>query len=709
MQNNTDRKVKIGGILGNLKDFRKRQLGGMSQSEFAAKIGVCSQDAMSRLERAPGQIPLEIAMRISQVFGISYDDLLGPHVIPGSGTVDVRDTWSYARDIRARLQDYVADQNSCCSDRQRKLAENLESLLASCFEKPKIVLLGEYGAGKTTMLNALLSETAIPASAADSPDCIIHIKHVSDRPDWMNDDAYIFDPGSRNAIWDDRILEDERKSREFLRASGDIQTVTRYVKKCDSLQDADEVARAIVYRDCGILRDCDLIEVPAHSMHGAVSDEVRTADAVVYLSPAYNFMTVDKLAQLRNLTDVMTHKTLPRHEPLANLFIVASKAHLVEDDALDHLLSNAAQELGGLIEARYQKELPEIEQSLRKRFFLYSINDSDLSQHFNAQLAELIEQMPHIVADNAIGTISEWREAADSSMEYEVANILDKLQTQRNALDGYMREASAHAARRQEAADLTVREIGRCQSECLSTIHKCIAEHGRLKAKKDTFSISTKRNDREKRQLSALSADTVLEEEIKSIVLHYKKEFSDAIDKYLSTYDDDASLTPELRTLIPFHSEQRFTKALLRSGDEESIGIYGSWLSRQPRYIRAEERSLSTVFGATALGITAGTMLGIAPIGAIAAATLSGLTLLAADRRKYTEQTAADIDEMWENGKRIFKAAAARMEKNWDKSVRKLSKKLYESGGRIEQQMQDMECAKEFLSGLPLPELPVAE
>lgn len=66
----------MNGIIFDLKSFRAKQLNGMSQEEFANLIGI-SQDKVSRMEKYPEQVSVDVLVNIAKSFGMSLDELIG--------------------------------------------------------------------------------------------------------------------------------------------------------------------------------------------------------------------------------------------------------------------------------------------------------------------------------------------------------------------------------------------------------------------------------------------------------------------------------------------------------------------------------------------------------------------------------------------------------------------------------------------------------
>ena len=93
------------GIIFDLKNFRMKQLNGMSQQEFANQIGI-SQDKVSRMENDPSQVSVEILLRIAAHFGMSLDELIKVPK-PKIPAMRVDYTWSSAEFIRRTLLEYI--------------------------------------------------------------------------------------------------------------------------------------------------------------------------------------------------------------------------------------------------------------------------------------------------------------------------------------------------------------------------------------------------------------------------------------------------------------------------------------------------------------------------------------------------------------------------------------------------------------------------
>ena len=88
----------------DLKSFRERTLK-MTQDEFAALIGQ-RQDYVSRLEKNPAQIPLDVLITIANKTGVTVDQLIN-YQKPVIKTLNTEFKWQSADFTKKTLIDYI--------------------------------------------------------------------------------------------------------------------------------------------------------------------------------------------------------------------------------------------------------------------------------------------------------------------------------------------------------------------------------------------------------------------------------------------------------------------------------------------------------------------------------------------------------------------------------------------------------------------------
>ena len=243
----------MNGIIFDLKSFRSKQLNGMSQEAFAKQVGI-SQDKVCRMEADPSQVSLEVLIKIATHFGMSLDELISlPKPVVEALNVDY--TWSSAEFIRKTLLDYI-DKSVVGADYEKDIKE-LVALVEKTLRKPKIAFIGRSDVGKSTMINTLLGTARMPAHWTPATAIAVYVKHVNDRPEYMDDDVWVFqsDPNT-NEIWDDTRLGDEQYCRSLRLSSGNYDLLNTYgTRKGEHFADSKATA-AVVFIDSSMLLNC---------------------------------------------------------------------------------------------------------------------------------------------------------------------------------------------------------------------------------------------------------------------------------------------------------------------------------------------------------------------------------------------------------------------------------------------------------------------
>ena len=192
------------GAKFDLKSLRTEKLK-VTQVQMADAIGI-RQDALSRYEDKPEEIPFKVFQTISERYGISYNELLNyQRNIPEA--LDVKNSWIPIKYLQEKVQGYINDSKTqvCESEAISELCD-LENFLYKVTMKPKMVFLGRSDSGKSTMINSILGMDKLPTSWTPATSIIVYIKHKDDRPNYIKDDLWVFKNDKNDNYWDDSRL-----------------------------------------------------------------------------------------------------------------------------------------------------------------------------------------------------------------------------------------------------------------------------------------------------------------------------------------------------------------------------------------------------------------------------------------------------------------------------------------------------------------------
>lgn len=439
----------------DLKGFRTEKLK-VTQAQMAEAIGI-RQDALSRYEDKPDEIPFKVFQAISQRYGVPYNELLDyRRNVPEA--LETKNKWVQIKYLKEKVQDYLNSVKPQAGDPENlKELLDIERFAYKLAMKPKMVFLGRSDSGKSTMINAILGMDKLPTSWTPATSIIVYIKHVDDRPAYIEDDLWIFKNDKNDSYWDDSLLIDEKYTKNLKIAGGDVSMLGSYGTGEGEQYKLhnEEIGSAVLFIDSPILKNCDILDVPGFT--GGKPGDVRAAqfagtkaDILIYLSQSNSFMGIDDVVYLKGgISNLATieEKDNASFSKLGNLFVVATQAHIINNGNQEEI--NKILDRGSV---RFFNTLPEnfwsdrekisglayIESDLRKRFFSYTTDIKMLRTDFESQLKDLIEKLPEILDKKIKKALEEYKKEKiieiSKKIRYEEAllNEYDQLKEQLN-------------------------------------------------------------------------------------------------------------------------------------------------------------------------------------------------------------------------------------------------------------------------------------
>lgn len=199
----------------------------------------------------------------------------------------------------------------------------------------RVLVMGDFNRGKSTVLNALLGSNILPINATPTTAVITVIRYGAE-------------PKVRVKFTDGRADEElsfeQFKERYQLSLDDDRDSISSRVAKMDRFS---EVERAVVEYNLELCRyDVELIDSPGLNDHPArtqrVIEQLKRTDAVVFVFDAMHFYTQQEQEYLENMV---------RRHNLTNLFFLVNAWDNIERSSLN------PEEDEAKIRARIKKEL----------------------------------------------------------------------------------------------------------------------------------------------------------------------------------------------------------------------------------------------------------------------------------------------------------------------------------------------------------------
>lgn len=727
----------MNGIIFDLKSFRMKQLNGMSQEMFAKQLGI-SQDKVSRMEADPSQVSLEMLIRIATHFGMSLDELISlPKTVVEALKVDY--TWSSAEFIRRTLLDYI-DKCGVGADYEKDIKE-LASLVEKTIRKPKVAFIGRSDVGKSTMINTLLGTARMPAHWTPATAIAVYVKHVNDRPAYMDDDVWVFQSdAATNETWDDTRLGDEQYCRSLRLSSGNYDLLNTYgTRKGEHFAESKATA-AVVFIDSSMLLNCDIVDLPGYGTGDRLEDDALSlrekskADVLVYLSIANGFMRSEDISYVKDavpsLADIQSCGDAEL-KPLANLFVVASQAHVIDHgnmEELNNILSAGCE--------RFEKSLTEgfwddrrKPENLLDRFYYYTSNTAILRERFEHDFAALIETLPQVVEQRAKDIVAEWVAGKDKALQNAIAGyqqLLDDRQKCEEALKEYDRNEPKRHAAFQKARQKILDGIARYKRESKDELAEY---YGRTITVDNIVSLMEKRDVSKKKeeiQIFSTYVSGLLQDRTNDILRKKSKKLVTDIDDFLDAFEVNSAISVNSVSfkVSPFSKEQAFAAGLTGVATYGALAIWAASCGNLGGYILvAKGVSLLSALGIS-VGGTAAAASAVASIGGpvvlgIALALIAAISvfaILSGGWRKtvakrfveaYRDERVLDklqnnINTYWSDTQTAFNASADNLNAEWKKHVEGLREKLQSDDvDTILSAKEEAEQMRNFLQNIP--------
>lgn len=733
----------------DLKSFIGDKLN-MSEMEFANLIGV-SHDDILRMEDNPSEITIDVLVKIANKTGQTLDELLS-YKKPAAKALHVANNWKQAEMTKRTIIDYIANYSvgfkEASGTNYTKYITELQTAIEKVIRKPKIALVGRSDVGKSSLINSLLGAKKMPASWTPTTSIVVYIKHIDDRPKFINEDVVIFKSGNKNTEWDDSRLLDESYCLEWQLATGDIGLLSSYGTRQGDHYSQSEAGSAVVFVDSDLLKNCDILDVPGYGTGDSKADDKMSlnakqkADILIYLSLANGFMREEDLSYLREAINMLPAIENRENDidPLANLFIVASQAHTVDGGnltSLNNILDKGCERFERTITDNFWNQREKMtgrkysHDIFRSRFFTYTTDIEHVRKDFEENLKQVIELLPNQIDKNAKEFILKYAKDAGVRLDEEIASF-EKLVAEKIHYEKSLAEVKKKEKSHEEKNKQLRKKVSQDISEYTSTSVKAFEEKfNQIISTSNIVDIIDARGYKKKKedvQLLSTYLTALIEEELQNVLQEKSEKFSKDIEKYITDYQKDLDFLIDsninFKTSL-FDAKGAFIAGLTGVATYGGLALWASTFGNLGGYILVTKGvSLLSAMGISVGGTAAATTL-VAGIGGpvvlgIALAVVSALgafaifsggwkkTLAKKIVSAYEEQDAlkqykTTIYSFWKDTESAFNTAADNMEKGWKDYIKELNKLVNNYDVKdIKARIEKANDIQNFLQNIPL-------
>jgi GTPase SAR1 family protein/transcriptional regulator with XRE-family HTH domain len=736
----------------NLQEFRQNVLK-MTQGDFAKIIDV-RQDYVSRMENNPEAIDLSLLLKIASATGTTLDELVGyKKELPKALMVD--NTWEPSGYIKSTVLDYinVRMKDLKINDKSHvNIVEELRNIINSTLRKPTVAIVGMSDAGKSTLINALIGQEKMPASWTPTTSISVHIKHIEDRPSFIQDETWVF-RDTKSERFDIHKLHNQAYCEKHKLASGKVNILSEYGTR-QGTKFLEEASVAVVFVDSSILQLCDLVDLPGFGTGDRENDDLLArksndfADIVIYLSIANGFLRGMDIEFIKNSVN-----SLPILEskgnnlaPLNNLFVIASHAHTVGSKSdLTNILDAGSKRLYNEIPEEIWKTRTEAsgypykEQHLRKRFYTYTKDTPHLRAEFEQELKQLLEMLPEMINKKSKSSIQTFMLSQKMEIQKEIDTYYKMLKKKEELKQRFnkMKDNELHRMNEMHQSRMTVLDkIQDLRDESVQLMEDIYAEIISVDNIVDT--IKEQRYKKKKDDMERLGGflSSKLQANLQNILKSKSGDLKEIIEQYIADFDNSIKNQDDIELggyEIPFDSVKVFASGLAGVATFGGLAIWASTLGNLGAYILvAKGVSVLSAVGISVAGGAAGAASFVAAIGGpvtlgIALAVIVGLSVFAFASggwqksiakkvvKEYGKQNALQkftmqINKFWDDTLSEFEIAADHLDVEWEQKLAKLVHEIDSySSEDVEASIFKAKKIIDFLDSIPLNDPVIAK
>lgn len=732
----------------DLKSFRENSLK-LSQSEFATLIGM-RQDAISRMEKNPEQISLSVLQTIAINTGLTLDQLVS-YKKPIPEPLKVKNTWNSCKYMKNTLlaytKNYLDTHGTDLSTDYQGLISNVKKTVNCTILKPQVVFIGRSDSGKSTMINSLIGREKMPTNWTPTTSISVYIKHIEDRPSFIGDELWIFKKGKDDESWDSTRLADEKYCREWKIAGGSAEMLASYGTRHGENYQSDNVGSAVLFIDSDILHNCDLVDVPGFtggiaSDNAAANKAKSKADVLVYLSQSSGFLDEGDFSYLKDALQslsVLERSDKPEIPPLANVFVVATQAHVINNgnqNKLHEILVSGCDRFYGTITQKFWNDRTAVsgisytKELFARRFFAYTTDIPDVRLNFETELRHVIELLPKLIEEQSFSAIHGYCKDAGLKIDNDISQFKGLIEER----DKYVQLSDAvkknEPVRKQKTSDQKEEALNIIEQYRRNSKDNFRTQYDRLLSEDHIVNLIENHGFKSKKQdMQGLSSllNSEIQDTLNQELENWSKEFSKAVEKYINNFSSACTVgnVGTIHFQSDFNAKRAFVSGLAGVTTLGGLAIWASTLGNLGAYILvAKGVSILSVLGIS-VGGTAAAASAVASIGGPIVLGIALAVMIAIGafsifsgkwkqkvakkfREAYADQDALTkyfqcIDEFWDDTVNTFKKAADTMETEWEKYISDLEQLLTNYNvNELNDHITEAEKVKSFFTDIPL-------
>lgn len=394
----------------DLKYLRERA--GLTQAQLAKRLNT-NQVQVCRYETTPGNVPMGMIQAYLAALGLDLVTEIAKVSKGSKTTIDINQPY---RAIQQRLQPTI---NYLESTTQRLKPDSIAlfypnellNAIKIVTKKPRLLITGNFDAGKSHLANYLLGKRCLPTAYQPETRAPIYVRHTNDRPSFIHENVWIMREGFDASLWTEKSHVEKHKI-----VAGNFSTLNDWLAHSGQFSH-ETLGAALVFVESSLLEACELIDVPGnlHSMveHSLNDAPLFNADIVLYASSAKGFLNGGDLIQLQSIQQQLLISQGPHYE-MSQLLIVATHADpSINDKALNEIINRGSK--------RLQQELMSSSNGLSDKLFTFWEENIERNQDLLAYLqTTLATDIPKCVEQHLDVLITNFRQEAGQYCQQQV-------------------------------------------------------------------------------------------------------------------------------------------------------------------------------------------------------------------------------------------------------------------------------------------------